>query len=82
MPRMLSGKRQGERRQRRSLGDFFEDLLIGTSLELGSHTFTADEIVGFAQNYDPQPFHLDATEAAKSQLGRLSASAGIRWRYG
>ena len=54
--------------------DFFEDLVVGTRLDLGSHTFTADEIVDFAQRYDPQPFHIDADAAAESQFGRLAAS--------
>ena len=57
-----------------SCGDFFEDIVIGTQLELGSHTFTRDEIVQFACNYDPQPFHLDEAAAAQSTLRRLSAS--------
>ena len=46
-----------------SVSDFFEDLVIGTKLELGTHTFTADEIVGFAERYDPQPFHVDQLAA-------------------
>ena len=58
----------------KSCGDFFEDIVIGTQLELGSHTFTRDEIVQFACHYDPQPFHLDEAAAAQSALRRLSAS--------
>ena len=57
-----------------SVSDFFEDLVIGTKLELGAHTFTADEIVGFAERYDPQPFHIDQLAAAQSHFGRLAAS--------
>lgn len=46
----------------------------GTPLELGSVTFTADDIVRFAEKFDPQPFHVDA-EAAKSYVfGALCAS--------
>ena len=54
--------------------DFFEDIVVGTRIELGAHTFTRDEIVQFACNYDPQPFHMDEVAAAGSSLRRLSAS--------
>jgi len=37
---------------------YFEDLEVGETVELGSTTVTADEIVDFARRYDPQPFHL------------------------
>ena len=56
------------------MSDFFEDLVIGTRLDLGTHTFTQDEIVAFAERYDPQPFHLDDAAAALSHFGRLAAS--------
>lgn len=56
------------------MSDFFEDLVVGTMLDLGQHTFTADEIVGFARRYDPQPFHLDDAGAADTPFGRLAAS--------
>ena len=46
----------------------------GQPLELGGHTFTADEIVTFARAFDPQPFHLDEAAAARSHFGRLAAS--------
>lgn len=52
----------------------FEDIAIGEELVLGSHTFTADEIISFAKKFDPQPFHLSEEAAAKSQFGRLCAS--------
>ena len=53
---------------------FFEDITIGERTELGSHTFTADEIKAFALKYDPQPFHVDEAAAARSHFGRLCAS--------
>ena len=53
---------------------FFEDMVIGEMVELGSHTFTADEIVTFARAYDPQRFHLSEEGAADSHFGRLCAS--------
>lgn len=47
---------------------------IGERLELGSHTFRADEIKRFAAKFDPQPFHLDEEAARNSVFGRLCAS--------
>ncbi|MCX2725861.1 MaoC family dehydratase [Roseibium salinum] len=54
--------------------DFFEDIGIGDTLELGEHTFTKDEIIRFAEKYDPQPFHLSEEEAAKTHFRHLCAS--------
>jgi acyl dehydratase len=53
---------------------FFEDIRVGDRAELGSHTFTADEIKKFARKFDPQPFHLDEAAAKKSIFGALAAS--------
>ena len=38
----------------------FEDFTVGETIDHGRRTVTADEIVAFAREYDPQPFHLDA----------------------
>ncbi|MEE1658013.1 MaoC family dehydratase [Microvirga sp. CF3062] len=57
-----------------SSNPFFEDLVIGETEELGSYTFTPDEIVRFARQYDPQPFHVDAEVAKNSLFGALCAS--------
>jgi acyl dehydratase len=56
------------------LSDFYEDLVVGTTLDLGSHHFTRDEVVNFARRYDPQSFHLDEAAAARGPFGRLAAS--------
>ena len=53
---------------------YFEDLRVGVRTELGSHTFTAEEIKTFAREFDPQPFHLDEEAAARSHFGALCAS--------
>jgi acyl dehydratase len=53
---------------------YYEDVEIGTRTEIGSHTFTAEEIVAFASRWDPQPFHLDREAARQSILGDLCAS--------
>lgn len=53
---------------------YFEDLVVGAVVELGSHLFTCEEIIDFARRYDPQPFHLDEAAGARSLFGALSAS--------
>ena len=53
---------------------YFDDIKVGDRRELGSYTFTADEIKRFARQFDPQPFHLDEEAAKKSHFGGLVAS--------
>jgi len=53
---------------------FFEDFKAGDVTEFGPVTVTADEIVEFAERFDPQPFHIDADAAARSPYGGLIAS--------
>lgn len=53
---------------------YLEDIALGSPVALGSHTFSAAEIVAFASKYDPQPFHLDDAAAAKTHFGHLCAS--------
>jgi acyl dehydratase len=53
---------------------FFEDVTVGEKTRLGSHTFTREEIVGFAAEWDPQPFHLDEEAGRASIFGSLCAS--------
>jgi acyl dehydratase len=52
----------------------FEDRAVGETGDLGSHTFGREEIVDFARQFDPQPFHLDETAARASLFGALCAS--------
>jgi len=57
-----------------SANPFFEDLVIGETDELGSYTFTPEDIIGFARQFDPQRFHVDAEAAKNSLFGALCAS--------
>ena len=50
---------------------FFEDMPAGFRFETGSLTLTADAIKAFAQEWDPQPFHLDEEAAKSSPYGGL-----------
>jgi len=51
-----------------------EDLAVGQRYRLGSVTLDRADIVEFAQDFDPQPFHLDDAAAARSMFGQLVAS--------
>jgi acyl dehydratase len=58
---------------------FFEDLAVGQQREVGSFTFTAEDIKRFAGQFDPQRFHLDEEAGRKSLFGGLAASG---WHVG
>ncbi len=63
-------------------GLYFEDLEPGQVVELGEHTVSEEEIVAFARQWDPQPFHLDPEAAKASVFGGLIASGwhtGAMW---
>lgn len=53
---------------------YFEDFVVGSRRELGSRLITEDEIVSFATQYDPQPFHVDKEAAKRSIYGGLISS--------
>ena len=53
---------------------YFEDFPIGETVEFGDRLVTAEEIVDFARQFDPQPFHLDDAAARGTQAGGLIAS--------
>ena len=53
---------------------YWEDLQPGEALEIGSHTFTEEEIIAFARQFDPQSFHIDPAAAKNSFFGGLIAS--------
>lgn len=53
---------------------WWEDLEIGQVRDLGSLSPSAEEIVAFASQFDPQPFHLDPEAAKASVFGGLCAS--------
>jgi acyl dehydratase len=60
----------------------FEDFEPGQVYELGSKVVSEDEIVAFARQFDPQPFHLDTEAAKDSVFGGLIASGwhtGAMW---
>ena len=54
---------------------YFEDLEVGDVYEPdGRYEVTKAEIIEFAEQYDPQQFHLDEEAAEESIFGSLAAS--------
>ncbi|HXI36496.1 MAG TPA: MaoC family dehydratase [Burkholderiales bacterium] len=53
---------------------WWEDFKVGDVSEMGTHTFSEEEIVSFGRQYDPQPFHVDKAAAERGPYGGLIAS--------
>ena len=53
---------------------YFDDLEPGMKFTTGSLTVTAEEIITFAKQFDPQPFHTDEMAAEQSLFKGLAAS--------
>src|SRR3989475_10556619 len=58
---------------------YFEDFHVGELIDLGSGQVSQADIIGFAQQYDPQPMHLDPNAASFTIYGGLIASG---WHTG
>lgn len=54
---------------------YFEDIADGERLACRPLLMTREEIIEFAKQYDPQPFHINEAAAEKSIFGGLIASA-------
>jgi len=53
---------------------YWEDFPVGRVREVGGITVSREDIVAFARQFDPQPFHLDEGAARLSMFGGLIAS--------
>lgn len=53
---------------------YWHDLTPGQSFETASITLTSQAISEFAEQFDPQPYHLDSDAAKASIFGDLCAS--------
>ena len=58
---------------------YFEDVTVGESHRFGRYEVTRDEIIEYARQFDPQPFHVDEEAAKASIFGGLIASG---WHTG
>ena len=54
---------------------FYEDLVVGEVRELGEHRVSKEEIIRFATEWDPAPFHTDEAAAVETVFGGLTASS-------
>lgn len=73
---MAPGGERGPRPHALSSGEVvcFEDLTLGQHWQRGPTRLSADRMIAFAREWDPQPFHLDPEAAARSRFGGLVAS--------
>jgi acyl dehydratase len=53
---------------------YFEDYVPGMTRDCGSVSVDQAEIISFASQFDPQPFHVDPVAAASGPFGGLIAS--------
>lgn len=53
---------------------YFEDYAAGQIYHSGRHRIDKEQIIAFAKQFDPQPYHLDEEAAKKSPFKGLAAS--------
>jgi acyl dehydratase len=53
---------------------YFEDYVPGFTADCGTFTMNEADIIAFAKEYDPQPFHVDPVSAADGPFGGIIAS--------
>lgn len=53
---------------------FFEDVRLGSKVTVGEYTVTEHEVIEFAAQWDPMPYHIDKQVAVASVYKGLTAS--------
>ena len=53
----------------------FEDIQIGETWTAGEHEMREEDIIAFAREWDPQPWHVDPDAAARSPMRGITASS-------
>src|SRR5205809_3247003 len=53
---------------------YFEDLKAGDRFKSETYAVSEEQLISFAREFDPQPFHLDATVARETIFQGLVAS--------
>ena len=56
---------------------YAEDFEVGEKFDHGRYHVTREEIVDFAQKYDPFPFHVDEEFASKTVFGGIISSGWL-----
>lgn len=57
------------------MASYFDDLTVGYRSLVGVARVSTQEAIAFAEQWDPQPFHVDAEAAADSIYGGLTLSS-------
>ena len=52
---------------------YFDDIKLGTTVEIASAVIHRDKMVAFARDYDPIPLHMDEEYAKTTPFGKLIA---------
>ncbi|MFT6396995.1 MAG: acyl dehydratase [Bradymonadia bacterium] len=52
---------------------YYEDVVVGEVLESQPYRVTKEEIITFAKQWDPQPFHVDEAYAATTEMGLIGS---------
>lgn len=52
---------------------YFDDFIVGDTQQGGSYVMDKNEMIAFAQKWDPQPWHVDEVLAKASMYGGLTA---------
>ena len=52
---------------------YYDDYVVGHEHPCASYTVERDEVIEFAQKWDPQPWHIDEDQAKASFFGGLTA---------
>ncbi len=58
---------------------YFEDFKVGDTEEFGNYKTSQEDIIEFATEFDPQPFHIDPDAAKEHFFGGIIASG---WHTG
>jgi len=58
--------------------EWFDDLALGMRFKSGEKLVTREDIIRFASEFDPQPYHLDEAAAQRTALRGLAASGWHR----
>ena len=58
----------------RMSGRYLEDFVVGQTFSSGRLRISAEQIIAFAMEFDPQPFHVDEAAAQKAVFQGLVAS--------
>ena len=65
---------------------YLDDFPVGSVFMTPEETVTRDQLVDFARQYDPQPYHLDDEAGRQSVFGGISAGgfqiAAFAWMLG